>query len=87
MLRGSGVSWDLRKNEPYEVYERLDFDIPVGTNGDSYDRYMIRVAEMRESVRIIVQCLNNMPEGPIKVDDAKVVAPSRSDMKNIPWKL
>jgi len=81
MLRGSGVSWDLRKNEPYEVYERLDFDIPVGTNGDSYDRYMIRVAEMRESVRIIVQCLNNMPEGPIKVDDAKVVAPSRSDMK------
>jgi len=81
MLRGSGVSWDLRKNEPYEVYERLDFDIPVGTNGDSYDRYMIRVAEMRESIRIIVQCLNNMPEGPIKVDDAKVVAPSRSDMK------
>jgi NADH dehydrogenase (ubiquinone) Fe-S protein 2 len=81
MLRGSGVSWDLRKNEPYEVYERLDFDIPVGTNGDSYDRYMIRVAEMRESVRIIVQCLNNMPEGPIKVDDIKVVAPSRSDMK------
>jgi NADH dehydrogenase (ubiquinone) Fe-S protein 2 len=81
MLRGSGVSWDLRKNEPYEVYERLDFDIPVGTNGDSYDRYMIRVAEMRESLRIIVQCLNNMPEGPIKVDDAKVVAPSRSDMK------
>jgi len=81
MLRGSGVSWDLRKNEPYEVYERLDFDIPVGTNGDSYDRYMIRVAEMRESIRTIVQCLNNMPEGPIKVDDAKVVAPSRSDMK------
>jgi len=81
MLRGSGVSWDLRKNEPYEVYEELDFDIPVGTNGDSYDRYMIRVAEMRESLRIIVQCLNNMPEGPIKVDDAKVVAPSRSEMK------
>ena len=74
MLRGSGVSWDLRKNEPYEVYERLDFDIPVGTNGDSYDRYMIRVAEMRESIRIIVQCLNNMPEGPIKVDDAKAVS-------------
>jgi len=81
MLRGSGVSWDLRKNEPYEIYDQLEFDIPVGTNGDSYDRYMIRVAEMRESVRLIVQCLNNMPEGPIKVDDAKVVAPSRSDMK------
>jgi NADH dehydrogenase (ubiquinone) Fe-S protein 2 len=81
MLRGSGVSWDLRKNEPYEIYDQLEFDIPVGTNGDSYDRYMIRVAEMRESVRLIVQCLNKMPEGPIKVDDAKVVAPSRSDMK------
>jgi len=81
MLRGSGVSWDLRKNEPYEIYDQLEFDIPVGTNGDSYDRYMIRVAEMRESVRLIVQCLNNMPEGPIKVDDAKVDAPSRSDMK------
>lgn len=81
MLRGSGVSWDLRKNEPYEIYDQLDFDVPVGTKGDSYDRYMIRVAEMRESVRIIVQCLNNMPEGPIKVDDAKVVAPSRSEMK------
>nr|QFP99069.1 NADH dehydrogenase subunit 7 [Telonemida sp.] len=81
MLRGSGISWDLRKNEPYEIYDKLDFDIPVGTKGDSYDRYMIRVAEMRESIRIIQQCLNDMPEGPIKVDDAKVVPPSRSDMK------
>ena len=81
MLRGSGVSWDLRKNEPYEVYDKLEFDIPVGTKGDSYDRYMIRVAEMRESLRIIVQCLNAMPEGPIKVDDSKLVPPSRSDMK------
>jgi NADH dehydrogenase (ubiquinone) Fe-S protein 2 len=81
MLRGSGVSWDLRKNEPYEVYDRLDFDVPVGTNGDSYDRYMIRIAEMRESIRIIVQCLNAMPEGPIKVDDSKLVAPPRADMK------
>jgi NADH dehydrogenase (ubiquinone) Fe-S protein 2 len=81
MLRGSGVSWDLRKNEPYEVYDRLEFDVPLGTNGDSYDRYMIRVAEMRESVRLIVQCLNDMPEGPVKIDDAKVVPPSRSEMK------
>lgn len=81
MLRGSGVSWDLRKNQPYEVYDKLDFDIPVGINGDSYDRYMIRIEEMRQSLRIMIQCLNNMPEGPIKVDDAKVVAPSRSDMK------
>lgn len=81
MLRGSGVSWDLRKNQPYEVYDKLDFDIPVGINGDSYDRYMIRIEEMRQSLRIMIQCLNNMPAGPIKVDDAKVVAPSRSDMK------
>jgi NADH dehydrogenase (ubiquinone) Fe-S protein 2 len=81
MLRGSGVSWDLRKNQPYEVYDKLDFDIPVGLNGDSYDRYMIRIEEMRQSLRIMAQCLNEMPEGPIKVDDAKVVAPARADMK------
>lgn len=81
MLRGSGVSWDIRKNQPYEIYDKLDFDIPVGINGDSYDRYMIRVEEMRQSLRIILQCLNDMPEGPIKVDDAKVTPPSRSDMK------
>jgi NADH dehydrogenase (ubiquinone) Fe-S protein 2 len=81
MLRGSGISWDLRKNQPYEIYENLDFDIPVGTNGDCYDRYCIRVNEMRESLRIIVQCLNSLPEGPVKVDDAKIVPPSRIDMK------
>jgi NADH dehydrogenase (ubiquinone) Fe-S protein 2 len=81
MLRGSGVSWDIRKTQPYEVYDKLDFDIPVGINGDSYDRYMIRVEEMRQSLRIIIQCLNDMPEGPIKVDDAKIVPPVRSDMK------
>jgi|TARA_B110001450_G_scaffold105876_1_gene100246 NADH dehydrogenase (ubiquinone) Fe-S protein 2 len=81
MLRGSGISWDLRKNQPYEIYETLDFDIPVGTNGDCYDRYCIRVNEMRESIRIIIQCLNNLPEGPVKVDDAKIVPPSRIDMK------
>jgi len=81
MLRGSGVSWDIRKSQPYEVYDKLDFDVPVGINGDSYDRYMIRIEEMRQSLRIIIQCLNDMPEGPVKVDDAKIVAPARSDMK------
>jgi len=81
MLRSTGLSWDLRKNQPYEVYEELDFDIPVGTNGDSYDRYCIRINEIRESLRLIVQCLNKMPEGPVKIDDAKVVPPSRIDMK------
>jgi NADH dehydrogenase (ubiquinone) Fe-S protein 2 len=81
MLRGSGISWDVRKNQPYEVYDQLDFDIPIGTNGDSYDRYCIRINEMRESIRIIMQCLNNLPEGPVKVDDAKIVPPSRIDMK------
>jgi NADH dehydrogenase (ubiquinone) Fe-S protein 2 len=81
MLRGSGISWDVRKNQPYEIYDKLDFDIPVGINGDSYDRYMIRIEEMRQSLRIIIQCLNKMPEGSIKIDDAKVIAPSRSDIK------
>jgi NADH dehydrogenase (ubiquinone) Fe-S protein 2 len=81
MLRGSGVSWDLRKNQPYEIYNELDFDVPIGTNGDCYDRYCIRMNEVRESIRIIQQCINNMPLGPIKVDDAKIAPPSRIDMK------
>jgi NADH dehydrogenase (ubiquinone) Fe-S protein 2 len=81
MLRGSGISWDLRKNQPYEVYGDLEFDIPIGSNGDCYDRYCIRINEMRESIRIIIQCLNNLPEGPVKIDDAKIVPPSRIDMK------
>lgn len=81
MLRGSGISWDLRKNQSYEVYDQLDFDIPIGTNGDCYDRYCIRMNEVRESVRIIQQCINNMPLGPVKVDDAKIAPPSRIDMK------
>lgn len=81
LLRGSGISWDLRKNQPYEVYDQMDFDIPIGTNGDCYDRYCIRASEMRESIRIIMQCINNLPEGPVKVDDAKIVPPSRIDMK------
>ena len=84
MLRGSGVEWDLRKNQPYEVYDRLDFDIPVGTNGDCYDRYLCRVQEMRESNRIIQQCvawLRDNP-GPVIVDNHKVAPPSRVGMKS-----
>jgi NADH-quinone oxidoreductase subunit D len=84
MLRGSGVEWDLRKKQPYEVYERVDFDIPVGVNGDCYDRYLVRVAEMRQSVRIMKQCvawLRDNP-GPVMIDDHKVVAPTRVEMKD-----
>ncbi len=83
MLRGSGIEWDLRKMQPYEVYDRVDFDIPVGTNGDCYDRYLVRIAEMRESNRIIRQCvewLRNNP-GPVIVDNHKVAPPSREHMK------
>ncbi len=83
MLRGSGVEWDLRKNQPYEVYDRMEFDVPVGVNGDCYDRYLCRVAEMRESNRIIRQCvewLRNNP-GPVIVDNYKVAPPPRERMK------
>ena len=81
MLRGSGVKWDLRKSQPYEVYEDLDFDIPIGTNGDCYDRYLIRVYEMKQSLKIIEQCLNNIPKGIIKSSDKKLTPPSRTDVK------
>jgi NADH dehydrogenase (ubiquinone) Fe-S protein 2 len=81
MLRGSGVPWDLRKTEPYEVYDKMEFDVPIGTKGDSFDRYRIRMEEMRQSVRIVQQCLNQMPDGPVKTNDAKIVPPSRTDMK------
>lgn len=83
MLRGSGVEWDLRRNQPYEVYDRLDFNIPVGVNGDCYDRYLVRIAEMRESNRIIRQCiewLRNNP-GPVITGNHKVAPPSREGMK------
>jgi len=83
MLRGSGIAWDLRKKQPYDVYANLDFDIPIGKNGDSYDRYLVRVAEMRESNKIIKQCVNwlkNNP-GPVIVDDHKVAPPHREKMK------
>ncbi|OLY81532.1 NADH-ubiquinone oxidoreductase 49 kDa subunit [Smittium mucronatum] len=82
VLRGSGLRWDIRKSHPYEVYDRLDFDIPVGTRGDCYDRYLVRFEEMRQSVRIIKQCLDQMPAGPVKVDDYKISPPPRAAMKN-----
>jgi len=81
MLRGSGLYWDLRKSQPYEIYDKLDFNVPVGTNGDCYDRYLIRVFEMKESLKIIEQCLNLMPVGYIKTNDLKISPPSRTEMK------
>ena len=83
MLRGSGVEWDLRKKQPYEVYDRMDFDIPVGTNGDCYDRYIIRIEEFRQSNRIIKQCIKWLREndGPVMLQDHKVTPPSREGMK------
>ncbi len=80
-LRASGAAWDLRKSQPYDAYAEMEFDIPVGRNGDCYDRYLVRVAEMRESVKIIEQCLQRMPDGPVKVQDNKIVPPSRGEMK------
>lgn len=82
MLRGSGVAWDLRKSQPYEVYADMDFDIPVGKTGDCYARYLVRMAEMRESMKIMKQCLNNLPDGPVKVNDYKVSPPPRAEMKD-----
>ena len=81
MLRGSGVNWDLRKTQPYEVYSELNFNIPVGVNGDCYDRYLIRVFEMKESLKIIKQCLDKIPSGLVKTDDNKLTPPSRSEIK------
>ncbi|CAB3368871.1 Hypothetical predicted protein [Cloeon dipterum] len=81
MLRGSGIKWDLRKSQPYDAYDKVDFEVPIGTKGDCYDRYLIRAEEMRQSLRIIEQCLNQMPAGDIRTDDAKVCPPTRSEMK------
>nr|YP_011008455.1 NADH dehydrogenase subunit 7 [Undaria peterseniana]WBP70426.1 NADH dehydrogenase subunit 7 [Undaria peterseniana] len=81
MLRGSGVRWDLRKNEPYDAYSDIDFQGVVGKTGDCYDRYLVRVEEMRQSLSIIYQCLNKMPEGSVKVDDSKISPPSRTEVK------
>ncbi|MEJ2212666.1 MAG: NADH-quinone oxidoreductase subunit D [Gammaproteobacteria bacterium] len=84
MLRGSGVEWDLRKKQPYAVYDKMDFDIPVGRNGDCYDRYLVRVEEMRQSNRIIKQCVDWLREnpGPVMVEDHKIAPPKRADMKD-----
>ncbi|XP_072049444.1 NADH dehydrogenase [ubiquinone] iron-sulfur protein 2, mitochondrial-like [Amphiura filiformis] len=82
MLRGSGIKWDLRKVQPYDAYDKVEFDIPIGTHGDTYDRYLCRVEEMRQSIRIIEQCLNRMPPGEIKVDDHKICPPKRAEMKD-----
>jgi NADH-quinone oxidoreductase subunit D len=83
MLRGSGIAWDLRKKQPYEVYANLDFDVPVGVNGDCYDRYLVRVEELRQSNRIIRQCVDWLRKnpGPVMVDDHKLVPPTREQMK------
>ncbi|RCK65648.1 NADH-ubiquinone oxidoreductase subunit, mitochondrial [Candida viswanathii] len=81
MLRGSGIPFDVRKSQPYDAYDLVDFDIAVGLNGDCYDRYLIRMAEFRQSLRVIFQCINDMPEGPVKVEDYKISPPSRAIMK------
>jgi|TARA_B100002052_G_scaffold295043_1_gene320833 NADH-quinone oxidoreductase subunit D len=81
MLRGSGVPWDLRKSQPYECYEQFDFKIPVGKNGDCYDRYLCRVEEMKESVKIINQCLSSIPKGPVKSLDGKLSPPPKKELK------
>jgi NADH-quinone oxidoreductase subunit D len=84
MLRGSGIAWDLRKKQPYDVYDRMDFDVPIGTNGDTYDRYVVRVQEMREANRIVQQCVAWLKAnpGPVITDNHKVAPPSRVDMKS-----
>lgn len=81
MIRAAGIPWDLRKSQPYDVYDRMDFEVPVGTKGDCYDRFMVRVEEVYQSIRIMKQCLAEMPEGPIASLDRKVVPPSRGEMK------
>jgi len=83
MLRGSGIEWDLRKKQPYEVYDRMDFAVPVGVNGDTYDRYLVRIEEMRQSNRIVRQCIDwlRANPGPVMVDDHKIAPPTREEMK------
>ncbi|XP_044259563.1 NADH-ubiquinone oxidoreductase 49 kDa subunit-like [Tribolium madens] len=82
MLRASGIKWDLRKNKPYEIYDELEFDVPVGSNGDIYDRFKVRLEEMRQSVRIVEQVINQMPPGEVKLDDHKISPPNRREMKS-----
>ncbi len=82
MLRGSDVAWDIRKAEPYEIYDELDFDVPIGKTGDCYARYLLRMEEMRQSASIMKQCLERLREGPVMVDDHKIAPPSRAEMKH-----
>jgi NADH-quinone oxidoreductase subunit D len=81
MLRATGLPWDLRKSQPYDVYDKMDFDIPVGTHGDSYDRYLCRMSEMHQSIKIIKQCINDMPKGPVMTQDRKIASAPREEMK------
>jgi len=81
MLRRSGVCWDLRKSQPYEIYNKLNFDVPVGRNGDCYDRYLIRINEMKQSLSLILQCLELIPYGLIKTNDTKTVSPTKTEIK------
>jgi len=81
MLRASGVPWDLRKSQPYDVYDRVEFDVPIGVRGDCHDRMMVRVEEVRQSARIMKQCLAEMPSGPVASGNRKVVPPKRGEMK------
>lgn len=81
ILRASGIPWDLRKSQPYEIYAGIDFDVPIGKKGDCYDRYLVRIEEMRQSLKIISQCLSKMPGGPVMIQNHKVTPPSRSEMK------
>jgi NADH-quinone oxidoreductase subunit D len=81
MLRAAGVAWDLRKSQPYEVYDKMDFKVAIGKTGDCYDRYLVRIEEIRESIKIIQQCLDQMPEGPVRSLDNKVTPPTRAEMK------
>lgn len=82
MLRGSGIGWDLRKSQSYDVYDKMEFDIPIGKHGDCYDRYLVRMEEMYQSIRIINQAIEQMPKGPIKSEDLKISPPKRKDMKS-----
>ncbi|MDD3287977.1 MAG: NADH-quinone oxidoreductase subunit D, partial [Alphaproteobacteria bacterium] len=81
MLRASGVPWDLRKSQPYDVYDKLNFDIPIGKTGDCYARYLVRMEEIRQSIRIIRQCIQAMPEGEFTIDDRKISPPPRADIE------